>query len=109
MRVMDQTKVSNNSGNKALHILYPEKYEDCKEFADFLKSGDPVLLDYDYTGVEDAVRIQDFLKGCIAALGGDVIQISERVYLYTPPQVSAEKLNRSFSFDTMSMFIEENQ
>ncbi len=106
---MDQTKVNNNFGNKALHILYPEKYEDCKEFADYLKSGDSVIGDYEYTSVGDAVRIHDFVKGCITALGGDIIQISAKVYLYTPPQVTAEKVIRSMTFNTLSLHTDYNQ
>lgn len=52
------------------------------EFAEMLKQGKPVVLNFDLLKIPDANKTIAFLSGCVCALNGEVIELNEKVYLF---------------------------
>ena len=52
------------------------------EFAEMIKQGKPVVLNFDLLKIADANKAIAFLSGCVCALNGVVIEMNEKVCLF---------------------------
>jgi len=68
---------------------------------DSIIDGRPVLANFDLLDADDCNLIITFLSGCVYALAGDVVQISERLFLFASGE--------SFEDGSLEAYIEDNR
>ena len=69
-------------------IYSPKTYTDIKKLIDFLRNGQPIIVNLSTVKQEKGQRILDFLSGAIYALGGKSHKISASIWLLTPNGVN---------------------
>jgi cell division inhibitor SepF len=65
----------------------PRSYEETQEIADHLRSRRPVVVNLQRVRSDQAIRIVDFLSGCVYALNGSISKIGPNIFLCTPDTV----------------------
>ena len=86
--------MSNNSNNKPLvkskiTTVKPKSFDDdARIIADFLRNDIPVIVNFEETPEDHALRILDFISGITYAIGGLVQNVSKYVFICTPPSVT---------------------
>jgi len=84
--------VENPSLN--MRIRTPRNFNDVKEYADALMSGDTLLISYVDLDDESSTRIADYLSGVCYTVGAKVELITPELALYVPSTVGVERPNR---------------
>ncbi len=79
--------ISIRSRAGEIFIRRPRDQEDARICVDCLRSGRAVVVNLKDVRTEDAVRIFDFLGGATYALGGQLEQAGDHVYLLTPQNI----------------------
>ena len=89
--------ITNKKNNKVVNIhtssavkvtiTKPSDYEEAMEICDALKNRRIVLVNTTILEFKIAQRLLDFISGSCYALGGEVQQIEEGVYLLSPSNV----------------------
>jgi cell division inhibitor SepF len=80
--------VSIHSQKNVKVILHePRSYEETQEIADHLRSRRPVVVNLQRVRSDQAIRIVDFLSGCVYALNGSISKIGPNIFLCTPDTV----------------------
>ena len=89
-RDLDYEPIGNeqNQDIKNFVIYSPKTYMDVKKLIDFLKNGQPIIVNLSTIKQEKGQRILDFLSGAIYALGGKSHKISLSIWLLTPNGVN---------------------
>jgi cell division inhibitor SepF len=64
--------------------IRPTRYDQAKEIADLLKSGQPVAMNIGAADSEIARRLIDFASGVIYGIEGSMEKIAPGVFLLTP-------------------------
>lgn len=83
------SNVSVSSGTSIeMKVIRPEKLDSVTQIADFLTSGNTVLLNLESTNKETSRRLLDFLNGVAYAVGGKVKKVANSTYVITPSNVS---------------------
>ncbi len=70
-----------------IFIRRPRNQEEAKICADCLRGRRAVIVNLKDVPPEDALRVFDFLAGSIYALGGQLEQAGDKVYLVTPQNI----------------------
>lgn len=83
-------------GERRVHLVSPNSFNDAQEVADRFKNGVPVILNLQTTDGELAKRLIDFGSGLTYALDGGMQKVAEKTFLLTPHnvEVSAEERAR---------------
>ena len=68
-------------------VASPESFEEAKEISDDLRNNKPVVINLEFVEHPIAQRITDFLCGACYALGGNVQQIADKIYMIAPGNV----------------------
>ncbi|MDR0200394.1 MAG: cell division protein SepF [Streptococcaceae bacterium] len=71
-------------------VKYPAAYQEVMEIANFLKSGQSVLINFHNMADQQARRSIDFLTGIAFCLEGDISNVSGQTFLVTPTGVTVE-------------------
>ena len=92
--------VGNKSSNKALKeisgdgskmILFePRAYSESQQIADYLKTGNSVIVNLKRVTPDQAKRIVDFLSGTLYAIEGGLQKLGGGIFLCTPSTVPVE-------------------
>lgn len=69
-------------------IIKPEKFEDCKKIATYIKSNKTVTLNLENLNKEKAQRIIDFLSGAMSVKEAKFMEISKFVYVSVPKDIN---------------------
>ena len=82
-------KVVNLHANVQMEVVVasPESFEEAKEISDDLRNNKPVVINLEFVEHPIAQRITDFLCGACYALGGNVQQIADKIYMIAPGNV----------------------
>ena len=78
----------NSQEIKNFVIYSPRTYMDIKKLINFLKKGQPVIVDLSTIKQEKGQRILDYLSGAIYALDGKLHKITLSIWLLTPNGVN---------------------
>lgn len=71
-------------------VFEPNSFEDVKQIGPYLKSYEPVVLNFETTNPNEAKRIIDFISGTVYALEGDIEKVGKNVFLCAPNNVNVE-------------------
>ena len=79
-----------------VHIVTPKNFNDAQRIADKFKSTVPVIINLQECDNELAKRLIDFGSGLTYALDGGMQKVADKVFLFTPSNVtvSAEEKRR---------------
>jgi cell division inhibitor SepF len=88
-------EVGEESGVKVV-VIEPKSFDEAQEIIDDLKSGRPVIINFEDTDRELARRIIDFISGGAYALDGSTEKISNYVFLFVPKGVEITKETKRF-------------
>ena len=104
---VDLDKYVNSSGDQALpakmHVRIGEiqRYEDLKEFSDYIYGGNLLILDFSPIAEEEVIlkRITADLKKLTGEINGDIAGIGNNLMIVSPSDVKIErrKLRGTFS------------
>lgn len=87
--------VGEESGVKVV-VIEPKSFDEAQEIIDDLRSGRPVIINFEDTDRELARRIIDFISGGAYALDGSTEKISNYVFLFVPKGVEITKETKRF-------------
>lgn len=71
-------------GSKNFVFFNPSNYEDIKNLVEYLKQGEPAIVNLDHISESEAQRSLDFVSGAACALGGKLQRITGNYFLVTP-------------------------
>ncbi|MCY0874974.1 MAG: cell division protein SepF [Firmicutes bacterium] len=68
----------------------PATYEDAQAIADHLKAHRSVIVNLHRSPYDQALRVVDFLSGCVYALGGNMQKLGHNIFLCAPDNVDIQ-------------------
>ena len=68
-------------------LAAPKNFESAQEIADYMREGQPVLMNFEGTDYDIARRIVDFISGVAYAMGGNIKKVGQGVFLCAPHEV----------------------
>lgn len=75
-------------------IINPRVFQDVVDLVSYISKGHTAVVDFNNLATHTAERSIDFLSGAIFALGGDMQEVSNGLYLYAPSGVKLIKPKR---------------
>ena len=69
----------------------PTRYDQAKDIADLLKSGQPVVMNISGADEETARRLIDFVSGLVYGLEGQIEKVSPGAFLIKPSVVRVSR------------------
>lgn len=82
---------------QTLNIVKPERFEDSMSIVSDLKAGRIIVLNTNQMEMRQAQRLLDFVSGASFALGGDIQEVMESIYVISPQGVSMKNSARTES------------
>ncbi|HWR40562.1 MAG TPA: cell division protein SepF [Patescibacteria group bacterium] len=80
----------------------PESFDDVKSYADYLRVGVVVIVNYQQVDILVQQKMSDFLNGVCYIMDGAVQRISEQVTVYVPTGATVDKELCAFAVPTYS-------
>lgn len=80
-------------GSKNFVFFKPKNYEDVKSLVEFLRQGEPAIINLDDITSDEAQRTLDFVSGAVCALSGSIQRISGNIFLIAPDGYNITKSN----------------
>ena len=71
-------------------VLEPVSFDDSQKIADFLRDGQPVVVNFAGTDHIVTKRMTDFVSGCIYAIGGTIKKLGRNVLVCAPKNVDID-------------------
>jgi cell division inhibitor SepF len=68
--------------------IKPKDFNGAQIVADCLRDKIPVIVNFEETDINDARRIIDFISGTTYAVGGKIKQVSQKVFICAPDNVT---------------------
>ena len=69
-------------------VIEPKIFDDSQQIANYLKDKKPVVVNFENTDSDVAMRIVDFISGTTYALSGEIKKVSHHVFLCAPSNVN---------------------
>lgn len=91
---------SNSPSDMKMAVVTPLKYEDVKGFADYLKAGISVIINFSYVDEQVQQCMTDFLNGVCYVIGGSSEKISAQIRVYVPNNIVINKELFAYSVPT---------
>ncbi|MGP6138868.1 MULTISPECIES: cell division protein SepF [unclassified Jeotgalibaca] len=76
----------------SIHVIEPRVYSESERIANYLINNESVLLNFRRMEQDQAIKVVDFIAGSIYAIGGDMKQVGEGIFLCTPRDVEIAKI-----------------
>jgi cell division inhibitor SepF len=70
-----------------VHVVQPKGFNDAQEIGDRLKTGQPVIVNFQDVDADLSRRLIDFCSGATYVLDAKMKQVAKRVFLLTPSNV----------------------
>lgn len=86
VKVVPMVKQSEHS-KSSIYIVEPRVFSESEKISDYLINNESVLLNFKRMENEQATKVIDFIAGAIYAIGGDMKQIGDGIFLCTPSEV----------------------
>ena len=75
---------TSSYSSKNFVFFSPTNYEEIKKLVEYLKQGEPAIVNFDKISENEAQRSLDFISGAACALGGKLQRITGNFFLVTP-------------------------
>lgn len=70
-----------------VHVVQPQGFNDAQEIGERLKTGQPVIVNFQDVDADLSRRLIDFCSGATYVLDAKMKQVAKRVFLLTPSNV----------------------
>lgn len=92
-KYVDSTGSQNTGANMFVRVGEIQRYEDLKEFADYVYGGNVLILDFGPIAEEEVIlkRITNELKKLADEVNGDVAGIGNNMMIVSPSAVKIER------------------
>lgn len=81
-------------------VIEPKTFDDSQQIANYLKDKKPVVVNFENTDSDVAMRIIDFISGTTYALSGEIKKVSHHVFLCAPSNVNVAYTQENGSIQT---------
>lgn len=86
---------NENGGNfsykkSEIKTIKPKNLDDAQVVADCLRDKIPVIVNFEETDAEEFKRVMDFVSGTTYAVDGNIKQVSQKVFICAPSNISVE-------------------
>jgi len=71
-------------------LAEPASYDEAQMIADHLKAHRSVIVNLHRSPYDQALRVVDFLSGCVYALGGNMQKLGHNIFLCAPDNVDIQ-------------------
>lgn len=71
-------------------LAEPGSYDDAQMIADHLKAHRSVIVNLHRAPYDQALRVVDFMSGCVYALGGSMQKLGHHIFLCAPENVDIQ-------------------
>ena len=101
MTIKDNFENTNtpNSGNfykkSEIKTVKPKNLDDAQTISDCLRDKVPVVVNFEETSEEEMKRIMDFISGTTYAVEGKIKQVSNKVFIFAPDNITVEATNET--------------
>jgi cell division inhibitor SepF len=85
-----------------------QSFEDVRRAIDGLRDGIQQIVNLEQTPADMSERLIDFMNGATYAIDGSVEKIGEQVYLFTPPNITIDVEDKSFSATPKTPFFDKD-
>ena len=85
-----------------------QSFEDVRRAIDGLRDGIQQIVNLEQTPADMSERLIDFMNGATYAIDGSVEKIGEQVYLFTPPNITIDVEDKSFSVSPKTPFFDKD-
>lgn len=90
--------IDNEKGNggefaykkSEIKIIKPKNLQDAQAVADCLRDKIPIIVNFEETDAEEFKRVMDFVSGTTYAVEGKIKQVSQKVFICAPKNISVE-------------------
>lgn len=81
--------------NKLINVVVvePVTFDDSQKIADYLRSSQPVVVNFEHADNVVAMRMTDFISGTIYAIGGSMKKLSRTILVCAPKNVDIDADN----------------
>ena len=79
--------IRTTEGELSMVLVKPKDHGDAQMIIDSLKGRKPVIVNLESNDFSEAQRVIDFVSGAVYALGGDVKEISKKIFAIVPANV----------------------
>lgn len=83
--------VNLHSGQTKVHIIKPNTFDEAPQISDSLKANKIVVVNTSGLEPRTAQRLLDFIAGSTYALGGDLQEVENGVYVLSPSTVEVSR------------------
>lgn len=71
-------------------VITPASFDDSVKIADYLRTSQPVVVNFEHTDAVVAKRMTDYISGTIYALGGTMKKINRHILICAPKNVDID-------------------
>ena len=71
-------------GSKNFVFFKPKTYDDVTNLVEFMRQGEPAIINLDDISSEEAQRTLDFISGAVCALQGNIKRVTGNIFLIAP-------------------------
>ncbi|RLD14713.1 MAG: cell division protein SepF [Caldiserica bacterium] len=96
MEEESEISITDEVDGMKLIVIEPKSFDEAQRVIDDLKSGRPVVINFEETDRELARRFIDFVTGGVYAMDGTTEKIANYVVLFAPPGVEVSKESKKF-------------
>lgn len=81
--------------NKLINVVVvePVSFDDSQKIADYLRSSQPVVVNFEHADNVITMRMTDFISGTIYAIGGSMKKLSRTILVCAPKNVDIDAEN----------------
>lgn len=92
-KYVDTTKTQAGTANMYVRVGEIQRYEDLKEFTDYVYGGNVLLLDFSPIADEEVIlkRITNDLKKLAQEINGDIAGIGNNLMIVSPADVKVDR------------------
>jgi FtsZ-interacting cell division protein YlmF len=94
-KILDfQSARAATAANPELNITHPTEVVHAAMICDYVREGNPCIVNLEGLPREKSQRIADYLGGVIYALGGEIKRVSNEIFAIAPPTMAiAERID----------------
>ena len=94
--IIDNVFDKGNDGGEATYrkseikVIKPKNLEDAQVVSNCLRDKIPVIVNFEETEASEFKRVMDFISGTTYAVDGKMKQVSQKVFIFAPKNISVE-------------------
>lgn len=84
-----------NYRKSEIKTIKPKNIDDAQTVSNCLRDKIPVIVNFEETPEEEMHRVMDFISGTTYAVEGKIRQVSQKVFLFAPNNITLESTSEN--------------